>query len=200
MNIKRTERGWCAHFIGGWHCLFRRNTLLECEDVQIVVSTVGGYRPHDRVEAIGHERWYETMAFIAEEHDGYIEADVTKEIDFESEWEIWGNTFDEVIAKHPNVDNAANDMHENVVKEITTKLQNGERPNDSGEWTEYKDEDMKVYALINWNWCNDPNDINEAIKSRDENWEGLTSTEQIISISYDARHGNYVVFWRIDKD
>lgn len=53
---------------------------------------------------------------------------------------------------------------------------------------------------INWNWCNDPNVINEAIKSRDENWEGLTSAEQIISISYDARHENYVVFWRIVKD
>ena len=139
MDIKRTERGWGAHFIGGRNCLFRRNTLLECEDVQIVVSTVGGYIPHDRVETIGYERQYETMAFIAEELDGYIDADVAKAIGFESEWGIWGSTFEEVLGKHPNVDNVANDMHENVVKEITTKLQNGERPNDSGEWTEYKD-------------------------------------------------------------
>lgn len=143
MEIKRTERGWCAHFIGGRECLFRRNTLLECEDVQIVVSTVGCYIPYDRVEAIGHERWYETMAFIAEEKDGYIDADVTKEIDFESEWGIWGSTFEEVLEKHPDVDNVANDMHENVVKELTTKLQNGERPNDSGEWTEYKDNEKE---------------------------------------------------------
>lgn len=72
-EVKRTERGWCAHFIGGRSCLFRRNTLLECEDVQIVVSTVGCYRPFDRVEAIGHERWYETMAFIEKDRqENYI--------------------------------------------------------------------------------------------------------------------------------
>lgn len=58
---------------------------------------------------------------------------------------------------------------------------------------------MNLYSLINWNWCNNPNDINTAIKIQDENWEGLTSADQIISISYDAQHGNYVVFWRVIK-
>lgn len=53
--------------------------------------------------------------------------------------------------------------------------------------------------LVNWQYCNDLNDINEAIKTRDEYWEGLTSANDIISITYDANHGCYVVFWRIDR-
>lgn len=50
--------------------------------------------------------------------------------------------------------------------------------------------------IINWNYCKNPNDINEVIKTHDENWEGLTSAEDIISITYDTNHGCYVVFWK----
>lgn len=50
-------------------------------------------------------------------------------------------------------------------------------------------------TLVNWQYCNDPNDINEAIKTKDENWEGLTSADDIISITYDTNHGCYVIFW-----
>lgn len=49
---------------------------------------------------------------------------------------------------------------------------------------------------IMWQYCRDPNDINKAMDKHDENWEGLTSAEQIISITYDTNHGCYVVFWR----
>lgn len=52
---------------------------------------------------------------------------------------------------------------------------------------------------ISWNYCKDLNEINRAIMSRDENWEGITA-ENIISITWDEHHGCYVVFWRIDND
>lgn len=54
--------------------------------------------------------------------------------------------------------------------------------------------------LIMWQYCHDPNDINKAIDKRDENWKGLISTEQIISITYDTNHGCYVVFWRCNNE
>lgn len=54
--------------------------------------------------------------------------------------------------------------------------------------------------LINWQYCKNPNDINDAIKNNDWNWEGLTSAEQIVSITYDGSHGGYIVFWRIESE
>lgn len=50
--------------------------------------------------------------------------------------------------------------------------------------------------MINWQYCKNLNDINRAIKERDENWEGLESAEQIISITWDSNQGCYVVFWK----
>lgn len=55
-------------------------------------------------------------------------------------------------------------------------------------------------TLVNWQYCNDPNDINEAIKTKDEDWEGLTSADDIISITYDHNHGCYVVFWTMERN
>lgn len=49
--------------------------------------------------------------------------------------------------------------------------------------------------LVNWQYCKDPNDINKAILSEDNNWQGLKSSEQIISITFDTNHMCYVVFW-----
>lgn len=54
-------------------------------------------------------------------------------------------------------------------------------------------------TLVNWQYCNDPNDINEAIKTKDKDWEGLTSANDIISITYDTNHGCYVIFWRMER-
>ncbi len=67
--IKRTERGWAGHFICGDRCRFRRNTLLEFGDVRIIVSTVGAMYVDGKLDSIGVDRYYETMAFHAE-HDG----------------------------------------------------------------------------------------------------------------------------------
>ena len=52
-------------------------------------------------------------------------------------------------------------------------------------------------SMINWQYCNDPDDINKAIKYGNYNWDGLTSADQIISITYDTNHSCYVVFWKV---
>lgn len=51
---------------------------------------------------------------------------------------------------------------------------------------------------IMWQQCKDLNDINDAIDSKDSDWEGLNSAEKIISITYDSNLGMYVVFWLLD--
>lgn len=62
------------------------------------------------------------MVFEAEEQNGYLDADVSKEIHFESDWGIFGETWKEVIEKYPQVDSVANDMHEKVVNELSLKI------------------------------------------------------------------------------
>lgn len=49
---------------------------------------------------------------------------------------------------------------------------------------------------VMWQYCKNPNDINDAIMDSDPDWEGLESAEQIISITYDTNYGCYVVFWK----
>lgn len=51
-------------------------------------------------------------------------------------------------------------------------------------------------TMVSWQYCKDPNDINMAIASGDENWDGLTAANDIISITYDISHSCYVVFWK----
>lgn len=126
--VKRTERGWAGHFILGDKCRFRRNTLLEYGDRKWIVSTVGNLvamnplTQNREVMEIGHQRWYETMAFEATDKVGYLDADVSKEIAFESEWGIWDETWHDVIEKYPQIDDVANNMHEKVVAELTRKI------------------------------------------------------------------------------
>jgi len=125
MKVKRTERGWAGHFIYSNRCRFRRNTLLECGDIKIVVSTVGlmetPWKKGDKLysgpfDEIGYNRYYETMAFHSNPDDiRYHDADVNREVYFDSPWSI------SVV----DADDKANDMHEAVVAEISTKLKNG---------------------------------------------------------------------------
>lgn len=127
-EVNVTERGWAGHFICANRCLFRRNTLLEYKDRKWVVSTVGAFRNYkNKIDSIGHCRWYETMAFKAKEEHGYIEADVEKEISFDSEWCIWGNSWEEVFKNcNSTPDNVANDMHDKVVSELIDKIKERE--------------------------------------------------------------------------
>lgn len=116
-RVEIVERGWVGHFILGHRCRFRRNTLVSCGDKRVVVSTVGQLRnmKDNGFEEVGHNRYFETMAFVAV-HDGrYWDADVSRNVPFLSEWSIG-----EVDA-----DDDANDMHEAVVNEIKNKLADG---------------------------------------------------------------------------
>lgn len=85
MNLKRIERGWAGHFCCGIRCQWHRNTLVLDEETGkgIVVSSVGQL-PDDlnkgKYIEIGAYRYYETMMFVAEERDGYMEANVRKTI------------------------------------------------------------------------------------------------------------------------
>ena len=58
--------------------------------------------------------------------------------------------------------------------------------------------DENCYLM--WQYCKDLNDIQKAIYTKDENWNGLESLNQIISITYDMNHGCYVVFWVAYRD
>lgn len=123
--VKRTERGWIGHYILADKCLFRRNTLLEYSEIKIVVSTVGlmlneNWREDcdlPRFSKIGLNRYFETKAFHANKDKRYYDADVRREVSFTSQWMI----------AELDADDKANDMHEEVVKEISEKLQNGEK-------------------------------------------------------------------------
>ena len=123
-EVNVTERGWAGHFILADRCIFRRNTLLEYKSRKWVVSTVGAFRNYkNKIDSIGHRRWYETMAFEASEKNGYIDANVEKEISFDSECGIWGDSWQEVCENcNGTPDNAANDMHDKVVSELIDKI------------------------------------------------------------------------------
>lgn len=119
-KVTRTERGWSGHFCCASRCRFRRNTLLECDDVGIVVSTVGAmYNDNGDLEEIGIDRHYETKAFHVDKYSGeYKDADVGKEIFFESKCALKWH-------KKGFIDKEANDMHEAAVKEISDNLVKG---------------------------------------------------------------------------
>lgn len=120
-KVRRTERGWSAHFILSYRCVFHRNTLLELDDMSIVVSSVGWLlnSNHSGYEELGVDRYFETMAFHSYINPdcGCIEADVERQIYFESPWSI-----DSLDMPH----NLPDDMHETVVAEISENMLNGD--------------------------------------------------------------------------
>jgi len=134
-EVKITERGYAGHFICSSRCLFRRNTLIEAGDKKIVVSTVGNMlMDNGKRETIGLNRHYETMAFEAVFEAGYWEADVGRQLSFESEW---------AISELKNEsDDKADKMHDAAVQEFVTNFRSdladrrvtpeqGEEPSDT---------------------------------------------------------------------
>jgi hypothetical protein len=121
MKTKIEERGWAGHFMCASRCSYRRNTLVTVGRKRVVVSSVGQYRPGESgpVGTIGHERFYETMAFRAKRVGAYWEADVSKQISFDSEWGIFGKDQKELP---DDVDARMDKIHNAVVAEIARKL------------------------------------------------------------------------------
>lgn len=127
-NVSREERGWAGHFCAADSCKFRRNTLLWAGETYIVVSTVGNYWYQGILEEIGVGRYYETAVFFSKADDAlYHDADVTKEISFDSPWAI-----DHISERS---DKEANFMHDTVVLEIMSKIERGEltKPEEVGK-------------------------------------------------------------------
>lgn len=114
---KITFRGWAGHFICSHNCKFRLNTLIEYQDIKIVVSTVGLYLEPliKKYEQIGAGRYFETMGFHAKFDGEFWDADVSKEISFSSRW------------SYPRIKNEqqANDGHYVVIDEICGRLKEG---------------------------------------------------------------------------
>lgn len=85
-TVKTTERGWAAHFAMANRCLFHRNTLVEYKYVKVVVSTVGlciekfEYNRQHTFTKIGHNRYYETKVFIADD-TVFHDADASQQLD-----------------------------------------------------------------------------------------------------------------------
>lgn len=54
-------------------------------------------------------------------------------------------------------------------------------------------------TLMMWQTCRDLNDINEAILSKDPDWEGLTYAAQITSVIWNQAEGVWYVFWPVRR-
>ena len=118
MEVKRTERGWAGHFCCSYRCEYHRNTLLEYNGMKVVVSTVGRLRKDmfsDTYEDLGYKRYFETMAFMANEDDKYNDANVERGISFDAKW----------CLPSPYMELEADAMHEDVVTELSKRLVDG---------------------------------------------------------------------------
>ena len=121
MTPKVTFRGWAGHFICADTCDFKLNTLIEYEDVKIVVSTVGlllNPLPLGdcKYTTVGHNRYFETMAWHAELLENkFWDMDVSRPVDFESSW------------RYEKLDSEleATAGHYKVIEEICEKLKKG---------------------------------------------------------------------------
>src|SRR3712207_3200757 len=72
------------------------------------------YDDKGKLDTVGHNRYYETMAFMSDSKDTkYYDIDVEKEIQLDCEW-----CLGDVNAN----DNKANDMHENAVRWISEQM------------------------------------------------------------------------------
>jgi len=116
--MRITERGWIGHYICGDKCRFRRNTLIECNGVSVVVSTVGLQFDQETrdFDKFCNGSYFETKAFHVKEDDPrFRDADIGKEISFGAK-----NYID-----FADADDIANANHDIIVEEIKQELLNG---------------------------------------------------------------------------
>lgn len=133
VEIEVVERGWAGHFCLSDRCLFRRNTLISKGKDRLIVSTVGNCIERalstNMIALTGatipkNEAVYETKCFIAENRHGYIDSNVTQEIYLE-DTKVYIYRWEEQKAPL-NIDNLANNMHENFVTKIVNLLKTTE--------------------------------------------------------------------------
>ena len=122
-EVKVTERGWAGHFEDADRCAYHRNTLVEYDDRKIVVSTVGRYQVRGRIVEIDYERWFDTKVCVAVQTAKYLEPDMKKEIHLDCDTAMYADNFSDLLKEHPEgIDNAADRMHEEAVKEVVKKI------------------------------------------------------------------------------
>jgi hypothetical protein len=113
-------------------------TLIEHNDIKIVVSTAGAILDYDysssnsllnTIRQIGINPYFETMAFHAYDNDEYNitiplnSADVTRQVPLKSKC-LKSKCFISHIDKQDYME--ANNMHEAVIEEIKNRLLQGE--------------------------------------------------------------------------
>lgn len=118
-RLRVTERGWVGHFICANRCRYRRNTLVSDGAQHVVISSVGCMENWDKaspekIDTIGHERYYETMVFRGHKEGPYIESDVSNQISIPGDYE-WG-IFGKKMADLPDdVDMKMDAIHEKII-------------------------------------------------------------------------------------
>lgn len=120
-GVSVVERGWAGHFICASKCSFRRNTLLTYKNRKWVVSTVGAMYTNRELDTIGAYRYYETMAFWAQD-DQYNDADVSRQIDIDGECGMYAESKEELLERYPLPDLAANEMHDRIVAQLIERI------------------------------------------------------------------------------
>lgn len=53
--------------------------------------------------------------------------------------------------------------------------------------------------VIHHRHCRTVTEINQAILEKDDSWPGLLGSDQLISITWDASCGMYLVCWRVRR-
>ena len=114
------ERGWPGHHRLSRFCLFNRNTLIECGERRVIVSSVGEHLVgfNNPPKELPDGGFFETKAFEADWHGTSWECDTERPIQLpnDRDWRVhdW--------QQHAEV----NQMHEDAVRLIILKLE-GER-------------------------------------------------------------------------
>lgn len=124
-KVKRTDRHKHEKFIELFD--FRLNTLLECGEVRIIISTVGrlprpkGLEKYYKAQwlPIGADRYYETAVWHAMRVNNHWDCDIKR-------GQIGRGLFGELDRVDEKTDSEAQAIHETAVRKIIELLAKGE--------------------------------------------------------------------------